>query len=298
MKKILSFVACLAICGSASAAAPTAASAPPPDGPVAHSFRLGSFEVTSLRDKVRSMPNDAKVFGSDQGVDAVAAVLAAAGAPTDRIAIDVDALLVKDGKKNILLDTGLGPPAQGLLQESLAKAGVKPDQINDVLITHVHGDHIGGLVTPEGTQAFPKAKVHISAPDWAWLQGQEKMAALVKVIKPQVVTFKPGDKVAPGIRSVPLKGHTPGHVGYQIVSGKSRMLDVGDLVHNPIISLTKPEWAITFDNDRDEGIATRRVELAKLAKDHETIFAPHFPFPGVGTIKAVGDHFVWQPAKY
>lgn len=267
------------------------------DAPAARTFHFGPLQVTALHDKTNGIPNDGKVFGANVGPEAVAGVLAAAGAPTDKVSLDVDALLVKDGKKTILIDTGLGPNVQGLLMQSLAQAGVAPEQITDVLITHVHGDHIGGLVTAEGTLAFPKAVVKISKPDWQWLQGQANMAALIKVITPQVKTFAPGDKVAPGINSVPLKGHTPGHVGYQIVSGQSRLLDVGDLVHSSIVSLAQPEWAITFDNDRDEGIATRRAELKKLADSHEMIFAPHFPFPGIGQIQAEGDHFIWVPAK-
>ncbi|MFZ4873982.1 MBL fold metallo-hydrolase [Janthinobacterium sp. Mn2066] len=295
MKKALAFAVWLAVSTAAIAASTTPAAVP--DGPVARTFHVGALEVIALRDKVRTIPNDAKVFGAETGTAAVAAVLAEAGAPTDHIGLSVDALLVKDGAQTILLDTGLGPAAQGLLLASLKQTSYTPEQITDVLITHVHGDHVGGLVTSGGTQAFAKAIVHISAPDWAWLQGQANMAALVKIISPQVVTFAPGDQLTPSIRSLPLKGHTPGHVGYQIVSGKARLLDVGDLVHNPILSLAKPDWAIAFDKDRTEGATTRRAELAKLAADHETIFAPHFPFPGIGTIKAVGDHFVWQPAN-
>ncbi|NWD52948.1 MBL fold metallo-hydrolase, partial [Pseudomonas gingeri] len=230
IKQALAFSALLTACSAAVAQAQTAA-----DGPAAQLFHVGAFEVTALRDKVNTFPNDGKVFGAEVGTQAVADVLAAAGAPTDSITLGVDALLVKDAGKRILIDTGLGPNVQGLLIPSLAKAGYSPAQITDVLITHVHGDHIGGLVTAGGTQAFPQAVVKISAPDWTWLQGQADMANLVKVIAPQVKTFAPGDEVAPGIRSVPLKGHTPGHVGYQLTSGKAQLLDVGDLAHSSIL---------------------------------------------------------------
>lgn len=260
-------------------------------------FPLGKLEVTALHDKDNYLSNDAKVLGVDVGEKAVAKVLSAAGAPTDKIKLSVDALLVKDGSKVILLDTGLGPNAEGQLIGSLAKAGYKPEQITDVLITHVHGDHMGGLLTADGKQAFTKATVQISAPDWDWLQTMPKMKALVEAVKPQVKTFKPGDQVLPGITSVPLPGHTPGHVGYQIVSGKQRLLDIGDSAHSSIVSLAKPEWAIAYDNDRTEGIANRKALLAKLAADRELIFAPHFPFPGVGHIAAKGEHYVFQPAE-
>ncbi|KAF1055621.1 MAG: Ribonuclease BN [Stenotrophomonas maltophilia] len=294
MLKSLALAVALAV-GSSSVA--LAAGAAPAVEPAAQTFHFGGLAVTALRDQVRTVPNDGKVFGSQVGTQAAADVLAAAGAPTDGITLGFGALLVKDGKHTVLIDTGLGPKAQGRLVPSLVKAGYRPAQITGVLITHVHGDHIGGLLTAEGTPAFAKASVRISAPDWAWLQGQPQMAELVKAITPQVKTFAPGDSVAPNIRSVPLKGHTPGHVGYQIGSGPSALLDVDDLVHSAIISLAKPGWLITFDTDSDAAIATRRAELAKLAASHETIFAPHFPFPGIGTIQADGDHFVWQPAR-
>lgn len=265
--------------------------------PAAQTFTVGSLKVTALRDAQFVAANDGKLFGVGIGPDAVAKVLKAAGQPTDRVTLGVDALLVQSAGQNILIDTGLGPSVHGVLMASLAKANVKPEDISDVLITHVHGDHIGGLVTADGAVAFTNATIRISAPDWAWLQTQPKMAALVTAITPKVKTFAPGDNVAPGITSVPIKGHTPGHVGYQIVSGKKRILDFGDTAHSSIVSLAEPDWSMGFDNDQDEGKVSRKQELAKLAKDHELIFAPHFPFPGVGRIVAEGNHFAWKPEQ-
>ncbi|QKJ85724.1 MBL fold metallo-hydrolase [Paramixta manurensis] len=267
------------------------------NAPAFKTFQVGKLQVTALHDKDNFLANDAKVVGVSVGEKAVADVLSNAGAPTESIKLSVDGLLIKDGQKNILLDTGLGPAVHGQLVTSLEKAGYQPEQITDVLITHVHGDHIGGLVTADGKQAFANATVQISAPDWAWLQTMPKMAALVKIIQPQVKTFQPGDQVLPGIKSVSLPGHTPGHVGYQVTSGKARLLDIGDSAHSAIVSLAKPEWAIAYDNDRAEGIANRKALLAKLAADHELIFAPHFPFPGVGYIVAKGDHYAFQAAE-
>lgn len=293
MIKTLLFSAVLAASYASSALAETAA----PDAPAFKTFQIGSIEVTALHDKRSVLPNDGKVLGVDVGEKSVAGVLAAADAPTNQITLDVDALLVQNGKKNILIDTGLGPSAKGLLLQSLSQSGHTASQITDVLITHVHSDHIGGLVTAEGKQAFPHAVVQISAPDWAWLQTLPNMAALVNTIKPQVKTFTPGDQVMPDIKSVALQGHTPGHVGYQITSGKARIFDIADSAHSSIISLAKPEWAISFDNDRAEGIASRKNVLAKVAADHELIFAPHFPFPGIGYIVPKEGHYVFQTAK-
>src|SRR6185312_4203434 len=99
-------------------------------------------------------------------------------------------------------------------------------------------------------------------------------------------TFEPGARIAPGIRSLSLPGHTPGHVGYEITSGHARLMDIGDVAHSSIVSLARPTWAIEFDNDQVLGRATREKTLAALAKSGERVFAPHFPFPGVGHIVA------------
>ncbi len=265
-----------------------AADAPQPE---ARAFKVGKLDLVVLHDTEFKPANDGKTFGVDAGAAAVGDVLKAAGDTTDVVPLSIDVLLVKDGKATVLIDTGIG----GALQQSLALAKVDPAAITDILITHSHGDHIGGLVK-DGQLAFPKATIRMSAPEWAFLQGQADQAALVKTIAPQVKTFEPGAAVLPNITSVSIKGHTPGHVGYEIVSGKDRLIDIGDTAHSSIVSLAKPQWIMGYDNDKDEGKTARIAELTKLAKSHETVYAPHFPFPGVGHVEAQGDHFVWKPS--
>jgi glyoxylase-like metal-dependent hydrolase (beta-lactamase superfamily II) len=101
--------------------------------------------------------------------------------------------------------------------------------------------------------------------------------------------------VLTGVTPIALTGHTPGHVGYLIVSGKERLVDIGDTAHSSIISLAKPDWKIQFDTDQDEGKAMRRTELTKLAAAGTPVFAPHFPYPGLGKIVAADDGFIWRP---
>lgn len=268
-------------------------------GPVpaaATSFQIGSVAVTSLSDAEYVLPNDGKIFGVSEGANAVAKVLRAANASTDVITLPVDALLVRDGSRVVLIDTGLGPKLGGALVASLKLAGVAPADITDVLITHPHPDHIGGLLTPEGRTAFTNAKIRFSAPDWKDLGGHASQAALVRAIEAQVQTFEPGATITPSIESVPLPGHTPGHVGYRIVSNGESLLDVGDVAHSSIISLAQPDWTMGFDQDAQGGKSTRRRTLGELAQSGHVIFAPHFPYPGVGTIATAGDGFKWQPA--
>ena len=134
----------------------------------------------------------------------------------------------------------------------------------------------------------------MSAPEWATLQAKGDKA-LVAAIRPKVQPFAPGVEVVPGIRSVPLPGHTPGHSGYLIGTGTDALLDIGDTAHSAIVSLARPDWAIAYDTDAGAGRTTREAELAKLAASHQRIFAPHFPYPGVGTVVKAGNGYRWEP---
>lgn len=280
----------------AAIAAPLAAApAPQPTAPEARWFTVGTVRVAALHDQDFLIPNDGMTFGVDAGPAAVTKLLAANNVPTDTIKVSVGGLLVKLPGHVVLIDTGYGP-ATGQFMPSLAAAGVKPGDVTDVLITHSHGDHVGGLVTPDGASAFPHAKVRMTAAEWSFLQANPGAAKLAAAIAPQVVPFMPGTEVVPGITAVAINGHTPGHVGYELVSGKARLLDIGDTAHSTIVSLQRPDWIMGFDTDKAVGKASRRAELTRLAASHEMIYAPHFPFPGVGTVAAKGDGFVWVPA--
>jgi glyoxylase-like metal-dependent hydrolase (beta-lactamase superfamily II) len=261
----------------------------------AHSFKLGSLQLFALRDAQFVIHNDGKTFGSEGDIATVGSLLKAGNLPDDRLTLSVDALLVRAGKRVILIDSGLGPAVHGALMGSLRDAGVAPGAVTDVLITHSHFDHVGGLASADGKPAFPKAVIRMSAAEWAWMKSQPDAAALVKVIDGHVRTFTPGERIAPGVTSVALNGHTPGHVGYEITSGKQSLLDIGDMAHSSVISLKRPGWAMQFDGDKATAAATRKATFARLAESHELIFAPHFPYPGVGHIVADGDAYAWVP---
>jgi glyoxylase-like metal-dependent hydrolase (beta-lactamase superfamily II) len=278
-----------------AAAGVAATTGPIATPPAATKFSIGKLTAFALHDADFAAANDGSVFAVDGTTDEVAKVLKAAGMPPDVIPLSVNALLVKVKDHVVLLDTGLGPKAKGVLMQSLKKAGVSAGEITDVLITHVHGDHVGGLATADGAPAFPKAKVRMSSAEWVFMQGQADLAPLVKTISAQVQTFEPGTEVAPGITAIAIKGHTPGHMGYEIVSGGDRILDIGDSAHSSIISLIRPDWAMGFDSDRAVGKASREKLLSDLSKSHERVFSPHFPYPGVGTVESEGIHYRWQP---
>jgi len=318
---VLALVAAVALAACSKPAETPAAQTTPPPAPAAEapppppkeatfkSFTVGELSATALRDGKLEFPNDNKIFGVGHTPDEVAALLSAAGQPTDKLHLDLDPLLVKTTDRVLLFDTGAGSnfgPSAGNLAASLADAGVDPGSVTDIFISHVHGDHVGGLVNADGALNFPNAKIHISKPEWNFLTGLgadkakqigvQNFDALVAAMKPKVDAFAPGAQLVPGVvKAVAIKGHTPGHSGYKITSGADSLLYIGDAMHSSIVSVQKPDWPMAFDSDQKAGAASRAALLAEAAKDGTRIYAVHFPFPGVGKIQKQGEGYVWAP---
>jgi len=264
-----------------------------------HAFRIGALDAVALRDGVIALPNTAT---DSPWSDTAAAtnLLSGAGLPGDVIPLSVQPLLVRDGDRLVLIDSGAGGRmgTQNKLVASLRAAGIDPARVTDVLISHAHGDHVGGLVGADGALTFPAAVVHVSEPEWDYMKAgaaQAGEAALLAAVTPRVRPFTPGARVTPSIRAVALDGHTPGHSGYEIVSGTDRLLYIGDALHSAVISVQRPEWVNVWDTDGTAGVATRQRLLERGASESLRIYAPHFPFPGLGRFQRRDDGFVWVP---
>jgi glyoxylase-like metal-dependent hydrolase (beta-lactamase superfamily II) len=282
-----------------------------PAAPVAQfqSFKIGTYSAVALKDGTLQMPVDGKSFIVGQSNEAVGAVLKAGGAPTDHFEFSIQPLLVHAGNHVLLFDTGVGNwygDVGGKLPDSMKAAGEKPASVTDIYISHAHGDHIGGLVTPAGALAFPNATIHMSAPEWKWLsnlpEDQAKnmaiqhVSAFVGTIKPKVVPFEPGANLLPGIvKAVDLKGHTPGHSGYLIGQGPNSVLVFGDAMHSYVTSVGRPSWQVAFDGDQPLGAATRVTLVSDSVASGQRLYSEHFPFPGIGKIVRTKDGMVWQP---
>jgi len=291
----------------AATPAPPAEPAPAPKEQNVHAFTIGQASAFALRDGGLELPNDNKVFGVGHTPEDVAALLSAAGQPTDKLALSIEPLLVKTADRVLLFDTGAGSnfgPGAGKLQASLAEAGIDPVSVTDIFVSHAHGDHVGGLVNAEGALNFPNATIHISKPEWVFLTGLdaekaksiglENHDALVAAMKPKVDAFAPGVEIVPGtVKAIAIEGHTPGHSGYLITSGAGSLFYVGDSMHHFVISVQKPEWINNFDGDHATAAKSRAALIAQLAKSKQRVYAGHFPFPGIGTIDQKGKGYVW-----
>ena len=293
-------LASLAACSPEADKAVAPASAPAAArSPDVHAFRIGALEATALKDGDIVLQNAA---GQSPWADTAGAraALIAAGLSGDSITLSVQPLLVRDGERVVLIDTGAGGrmSTRNQLVASLRAAGVDPTQITDVLISHAHGDHVGGLVGSDGSLTFPRAVVHISTPEWGYMKAgaaQAGEADLLTAVTLRVRTFAPGAQVTPSIKAVALDGHTPGHTGYEITSGTDRLLYIGDAMHSSVISVQRPEWVNVWDTDSAAGITTRQGLLERGASRPLKIYGPHFPFPGLGRFQRRDDGFVWVP---
>ena len=272
-------------------------------------FKIGSYSAVALKDGAILEPNDGKSFVVGQPTADVAKTLESGGAPGDHFEFSIQPLLVHAGGHVLLFDTGAGSnfgEIAGKLLGSMAAAAENPASVTDIFISHAHGDHIGGLVTPAGTLAFPNATIHMSAPEWTWLSGMsdenaknvgiQQVAVLVAAIRAKVVPFQPGADVLPGIvKAVEIKGHTPGHSGYRIGSDPNTLLVIGDAMHSYVVSVRKPSWKVAFDNDQQTAAASRTALLAQTAATGQRLYAVHFPFPGVGKIVKRKHGYAWAP---
>ena len=280
---------------------------PDPSSSAAH-HAVGGILVTGLLDG--GMHESVSVLrGIEQ--DAAADLLSAASLPA-KLAITVNAFLIKSGASLTLVDFGCGDgmgPDAGRALDSLRQTGVAPEDIDLVLLTHMHPDHIGGLLRPDGTAQFARARVMVPAADAAVFLSESIAATVPDPVKPvfakaravaaayagRFETFEGGREVAPGITAVPLPGHSPGHTGYRIADGGQSLLIWGDVVHVPALQFGHPEIGMVFDADPGLAELTRREAFAAAAGSGEMVAGMHLPAPGFGRVAATASGFALHP---
>ena len=283
--------------------------------PGVYEYRLGDFQVTALSDG--TVPQDLHALLTNTRSDRVD-VLLRHSFLSNPVEASINAFLVDTGSKLVLVDTGsgllFGPGNGGKLLGNLKAAGYAPEDVDDILITHIHTDHTGGL-TSNGHLVFPNATVHVGKPDVdfflnpANLRGvegydkkyfEEAAATVGPYVKAgKVQAFTGETQILPGIKAIPTPGHTPGHSFYLVESWGESMEFIGDIVH--VASVQFPETAITivYDVDPKRAATQREKQFAVAAANRILVAAPHLPYPGIGHIRAeAGGGYTFVPVDY
>jgi glyoxylase-like metal-dependent hydrolase (beta-lactamase superfamily II) len=298
---------------AAIAAAPVASGAPTPLLARAspHRIRAGAIDITVLSDGTMTMAQAVILPGRERRQ--IEASFTAAGETFKGFAAEVNVALVQTGAETVLVDAGGGLewiPGLGRLPERLAAAGVRPDAITKVVLTHAHADHFWGVMDSlTGDTLFEKAPLVLSAAEQAfWLrpdvtsrvaEGFQGMAAgthrRLNALAGRVKAARPGEEVAPGLVLVDTGGHTPGHVSVLVGSGSEQVMIVGDALTQHVISFAEPDWRWGSDMDPDRAIASRRRLLDRLATDRVRLLGYHLPWPGIGRVERKGTSFRFVP---
>ncbi len=211
-------------------------------------FGLGDFEVTALLAGTRTVEEPQGIFGMNVSEEEFAAASAAANIPTDKAQFFFTPTVVNTGAELVLFDTGLNPAS---ITGALAEAGYTPEQVDVVVITHMHGDHIGGLSDDAGTATFPNARYVTGAAEFdGWdMSGTEGFEGKVRPLAEQMTFLDDGGSVASGITAMAAFGHTPGHMVYMIESGGEGLLIAADFANHYVWSLAYPDWEVRVDMD-------------------------------------------------
>ena len=294
------------------------AEAPPPPAdqvPGVYRQQIGTLRVTALFDGTVALTRKELV-----GIDParVTRLLDHQYVPEDAKGLQtaVNAYLVQRGSHLTLVDTGTAQcfgPGLGQVLANLRAAGYAPEQVDDILLTHAHPDHLCGLLDAQGAPAYPKATVWLSRADADyWLDPKSEATApkflrfafplARKAVAPyasRLRRFGPGDALPEGVVALDTHGHTPGHVSWLFDGGAdAKLLVWGDLVHYHAVQFAQPDASYEADSDRAAAIAARKLALAKAAEGGWWVAGAHLPFPGLGHVRREGQAFAWMPAEF
>lgn len=259
-------------------------------------FKLGGFEVTALLAGTRTVENPTEIFGLNADPAEFSAVSEANFIPTDKAQFFFTPTLVNTGAELVLFDTGLNGAG---ITAALAAAGHTPDQIDVVVLTHMHGDHIGGLMGDAGATFANARYVTGSTEHNHWMAAEN--AGFDKNVRPlnDKITFvDDAGTVASGITALAAFGHTPGHMAYMLESEGQSLALIADTANHYVWSLAYPDWEVRFDADKAAAAATRRSLLGMLAADKTPFIGYHMPFPAMGYIAPRDGGFHYVPASY
>lgn len=286
----------------------------PLSGSETYRFKVGSFECMAISDGTFAYPSDSFFINAPKRRREQ--VLRDHDIHTVEIIAPWTCLLVNTGKHLVLVDTGGGTdlaPSVGKLIPCLQAERIETVDIDTVILTHGHPDHIGGNADAEGKPAFPNARYSMLKDEWEfWTSGHDLAQLQVDVnfkqlilaladknlppIQGQLDLVERDTEILPGIRAIAAPGHTPGHMALAISSDNEQLLYISDAALNPI-HLEQPEWYPAFDLDPEQAMTTRRQLLARIVAGKALVIACHFPFPGLGHVIQKGEAWQWQPIE-
>lgn len=311
-----------AAAGAAAALGPlpggSAFAAPVGKGTGIYRYKLGDFEIIQLMDGARTFPMPDKFVinvSQDQAIKAAAA----AYMPEGKVTIPFSPMIVNTGTKLVAIDTGNGLGAHagskgavGQARINMEAVGIDPKKIDIVVISHFHGDHIGGLKNADGSLAFPSAEIKVPAAEWAfWTdeanaskangfnKGQfANVKKMLAGLADKVTKYEADKEVAPGITAIATPGHTPGHMSFAVVSGPKKILVQSDVTLIPSMFLNNPDWQVIFDNDPDVAVKTRHKMYDMAAAEKMVVSGYHFPYPCVGHVEKAGKGYRLVPVAW
>lgn len=293
--------------GTVHAAAPMLGDA----RPTHFRFKLGDFEITTLHDGAIVLDGPHPIFGNNVSEDEVKALAEENHLPPAKLQISFTPIVVNTGTNLVLFDSGNGAarrPDAGKLVGLLGDAGFNVGDIDTVVISHFHPDHIGGLIEGDAP-LFPNASIYTSSTEYDFWAHDDRLSGATEAVAtltrsnvvPQAerITFvEDGSSVVSGITMLGASGHTPGHCAIHVESVGKRFVFIADACNHFVMSMQRPDWHVKFDMDKDQAAATRKSLLGMIAADGIPFAGYHMPFPAVGYVEAAGSGFRYVPATY
>ncbi|MEM7057351.1 MAG: MBL fold metallo-hydrolase [Pseudomonadota bacterium] len=276
--------------------------------PHTYRFKLGKFEVTSILDGTFQLDGPHPIFGENTTAEDVQALATANLLPPTRMEIPFTQTVVNTGEKIILFDTGNAHgarPNTGKLSARMTAAGIPPEAVDVVAITHFHPDHIGGMMV-DGKPLYPNAEYRLPTAEFDfWSPADKAESRIGKLYQANVAPnvdkaqmINPGESIVSGVEAVDSSGHTPGHTSYHIESEGKRLIVLGDVCNHYVVSMQRPDWHVKFDMDKEGAVAARKKMLGMIAADKIPFVGYHMPPPAVGFVETMGDGFRYVPASY
>jgi len=275
-------------------------------------FAVGSFGILVVKDGARASGAPNETFGTDQSAETVGELLQDNFLPAEGFVNSFAPALINTGSEVVLFDTGMGEGgrAQGMgrLIEGLAAGGYTPEDVTVVVLTHLHGDHIGGLMEA-GAPAFPNARYVTGQVEYDfWTDtaregtpaegGHRSVLEKVTPLAEKMTFIGEDVEVVPGITSMAAFGHTPGHMIFNVESDGRRLILAADTANHYVLSLQRPDWEVRFDMDKAAAAATRKRVFDMIATDRVAFLGYHMPFPSVGYAEKLETGYRFVPKSY